>query len=89
MHRGGLVSLTFAQHADQARRSVRAQGAADCIHYAPSWGARADALYEVMKAWQSEEMAAGLTIDKAGSPALIADGRMVVMCERVWFFESK
>lgn len=79
---------TFAEHAARARSNARAYGAADCIHYAPNWAARADALYATANEWCAGEGAG--TVDWRAvsmSPALIADGRMVVIFSTVWFFE--
>ena len=63
--------LTVEQHASKARIAARAAGCADCIHYAPNWARRADALYDAAKA-------EGVI---PGSPFLLADGRMVVVCD--------
>lgn len=92
---------TYESHAAKARASARALGACDCIHFAPSWRARVDALYVVANAWIDtlsgrspwpwwEISSSGrLTQLLAMSPALVADGRMVVMFRDVWFFEAK
>lgn len=78
-----MSEMTFAQHAEQARRMAKRAGAFDCIHYAPNKTTRADALYAIANesgiAWWNE----------GGNPYLIADGRMVVACASVWFFEPK
>lgn len=78
--------MTHAQHAEQARTRVRALGAADCIHYAPNWSARADALYDQANLLWTEQGLEWLK-NGGGSPALLADGRMVVICEDVWLVE--
>ena len=90
--------MTTEQHAARARAAAKAVGCADCIHYAPNWQRRADALYAAANE-------AGIS---AGSPYLLADGRMVVVCDAAeverrlrlepgewscardaWFFEPK
>lgn len=39
------ATMTFEQHAAQSRQSAKRHGLADCIHYAPEWQPRIDALY--------------------------------------------
>lgn len=74
--------LTYEQHAAKARAAARAAGAADCIHYAPNWSQRADALYAIANASGLPWWANG-----GGGPCLIEDGRMVLVCDGYWFFE--
>jgi hypothetical protein len=64
------MDLTFEQHATQARALVRAEGFHDCIHYAPNWRGRADALY-------AEANALGFV--PYGGPGLLSDGRMAIL----------
>ncbi len=63
------AELTYAQHASIARGLAKAAGLADCIHYAPSWGRRVDALYDVLH---------GLKVVPR-NVGLLPDGRMVVV----------
>ena len=63
------MDLTFDQHATQARALSRAEGFADCIHYAPNWRGRVDALY-------AEANALGFV---PGNPGLLSDGRMAIL----------
>lgn len=76
------VTLTYAQHAAQARSAARAIGLHDCIHYAPDATSRADALYAL-----ANESGLDWWANKGGNPFLLADGRMVVVCDLAWFFE--
>lgn len=72
------VDAEYAAHAAQARARVRAIGLADCIHYAPDWQPRVDALYDRLAAtgdWPIE------------GPGLLADGRMVVIGNVISVFE--
>jgi hypothetical protein len=87
--RSGLASvrarsrMTYAEHAERSRYRARLAGCTDSIHYAPDWAARADRLYAIANesgtAWWSGE----------GGPFLISDGRMVLIGDGVWFFETK
>jgi hypothetical protein len=76
------VELTYEQHAAQARASARAIGLHDCIHYAPNWSKRADALYAI-----ANESGLAWWENKGGNPYLLPDGRMVVVSDHAWFFE--
>ena len=67
------MDLTFDQHAAWARSNVRAEGFHDCIHYAPNWRGRADALYR-------EANALGLI--PSGGPGLLPDGRMAILASK-------
>lgn len=89
-----MTHAEHAEHAARARANVRALGAHDCIHNAPDWDRRADELYKLMNAW----FAAG-TIDFPlfrgddvgfpwAIPALLDDGRMVVMGASCWLVEA-
>lgn len=76
--------LTYEQHAAQARSWARLLGLHDCVHYAPNYAARADALYALANAsglrwWESKD----------ASPYLLSDGRMVVVSDLAWFAELK
>lgn len=56
--------------ASHARHAVRKLGLADCIHFAPDWRPRADALYEEcnslgLRHWEGDS-----------AIGLLADGRM-------------
>jgi hypothetical protein len=80
-----MIELTYEQHAAQARARLAPLGL-DCIHYAPNWSTRADALYALANAsgvswWR--------TLDGRpdGNPGILPDGRMVVASEIVWFVE--
>lgn len=88
-HDLSTIEMTYEAHAAQARARARAWGAHDCIHYAPGWHRRSNALYEAasevyettgLRWWEGEP---------GGQPWLIEDGRMVVACETVWFVELK
>lgn len=71
---------TYAEHAERARRGVRAVGLADCVHYAPDYAARVDALARVRDA-------SGLGEWSTWRVGLLADGRMVIAASRAWTAE--
>ncbi len=77
-----MSSRDYASHAAIARRSAKAMGCADCIHFAPDWSRRADALYAIANASGIEWWANG-----GGNPYLLDDGRMVVVSPLAWFVE--
>jgi hypothetical protein len=64
----GYMGMTYAEHAAFARRHATERGLADCIHYAPNWDRRADALYAIVNAVGHVP---GMTL------GLLPDGRMV------------
>lgn len=73
--------LTHDEHAVVAREQVRRRGLADCIHYAPDWQRRSDALTAAANAIDSDQRQR----DPEGVPwwrgcvvGLLPDGRMVV-----------
>lgn len=71
--------MTYAEHAARARACARAAGMVDCIHYAPDWRSRVDALYEALNAtgapwWDSRHDCV---------IGILADGRMAVVTEGV------
>jgi hypothetical protein len=66
-----MVSPEFEAHAAQARARCRAQGLADCMHYAENATSRADALYARLAEF-GDYPGAGCV-----GPGLLADGRMV------------
>jgi hypothetical protein len=64
---------TFDEHAVKSRTNCRAWGLADCIHYAPDWQKRADALYAFANStgvpwWDGD-----------GAVGLLEDGRMALV----------
>lgn len=79
-----VYEQTYAQHAAMARSSAQAHGLDDCIHYAPNALSRADALYKI-----ANESGLPWWENKGGSPFLLADGRMVIVCGPIWFFEPR
>lgn len=73
--------MLFAEHASRARGWAKARGLADCTHYAENRNSRADALYALANAsgikwWEGD-----------CGPALLPDGRMVVISPLVSFVE--
>jgi hypothetical protein len=81
--------MSIEAHAAKARANAKAAGAHDCIHFAPEWRSRSERLYEAAKeAYESHgvhywEGPAG------ANPYLLKDGRMVVVCNTIWFVEVK
>ena len=73
------MELSYEAHAAAARAACRADGMADCIHYAHEWRGRADALYARLN---------GLG-DVPRSVGLLGDGRMVAVGDTVSVFETK
>lgn len=71
------MELSFEAHAASARAACRADGMSDCIHYAPEWRGRADALYARLN-----ELG-----DIPESVGLLADGRMVAVGRTCGVFE--
>jgi hypothetical protein len=66
------MELTFEQHANMSRERCRARGLADCIHYAPDWQRRADALF-------ASANATGAPWWDGAVVGLLHDGRMAVV----------
>jgi hypothetical protein len=93
-HDLSVVEMSHEAHAAQARRNAKLNGAADCIHFAPSWGSRSTALYNHAHeaydrdglCWFEGRLPSGV---KSGQPYLIEDGRMVIACTTVWFVELR
>jgi hypothetical protein len=81
------VALTYDQHAQLARATARSHGLADCIHYAPDWCRRANALYayanEVVYRVQGAAWWEG-----DGTIGILPDGRMVVVGALVFIVEG-
>lgn len=71
--RNGNV-IPYDQHARQARSNAREHGLADCIHYAPNWQTRIDALY-------AEANALGLDWHRSAVVGALADGRLAIVWE--------
>lgn len=74
-----MADLTFEQHANQARASCRRYGLADCIHYAPDWQRRADALCAVANAAYAEAPDQNARWWKDSTIGLLPDGRMALV----------
>lgn len=75
-------ALTHDQHAVTARAACQRIGLADCIHYAPRWRERADALYAYANStglpwWRGD-----------GGIGLLPDGRMAIVGDVVCIVEA-
>ena len=68
------ASISYADHAARARAAAIRFGFSDCIHYAPNWQTRIDALYAEANA---------LRLDWHRNPVVgaLADGRLAIMWE--------
>lgn len=80
--------MSYDAHAMQARFKARSLGLHDCIHYAPEWRSRADALYTIANEAYDQHGVCWFK-NGGGSPFLLEDGRMVIVCDGIWFVELK
>lgn len=77
-----VTATEYAASAARARELCRARGLADCIHYAPDWAPRANALYKI-----ANDSGVDWWRDEHAGPGLLADGRMVLDSDAACWFE--